>query len=130
MTQVLTTQKWVRSEKGWVAGVCQGIGERMDLSPALLRIAWLFSILFFGVGLLFYFILAICLPVEGREDKASQAKILGVCARLAGKFDMDVGLTRALAVVIGLGSFGTTLLAYIILHFLIPEESNGMKNIN
>lgn len=130
MTQALTAGKWVRSREGWVAGVCQGIGERMDISPALLRLGWLISILFFGVGLLFYFIAAFCLPVEGKEDKAYEARVLGVCSRLAEKFDMDVGLTRILAVVIGLSSLGTTVLAYIILHFLVPGNSNNLKNIN
>ena len=130
MTQTLMQSKWVRSEKGWIAGVCQGLGERFDIAPGVLRALWVLSVLFLGIGLLFYFICAFCLPVEGREEQAYEPKILGVCARLAVKFDMDVGLLRILAVVIALGSFGTTVLAYIILHFLVPDSDNNFKNLN
>ncbi|MCJ8275337.1 MAG: PspC domain-containing protein [Bdellovibrionales bacterium] len=130
MTQNVLQSRWIRSERGWVAGVCQGLGERFDTSPGVLRALWMMSILFFGVGLFFYFICAFCLPVEGKEHLVDEGKILGVCARLSEKFDMDVGLLRILAVIIGLGSFGTTILAYIILHFLIPSNENTLKNLN
>ena len=130
MTQTLVQSKWIRSEKGWIAGVCQGLGERFDIAPGVLRALWLLSILFLGVGLLFYFICAFCLPVEGKEDQAHEAKILGVCARLSEKFDMDIGLVRILAVVIAFGSLGTTILAYIILHFLVPDSDNNLKDLN
>lgn len=130
MTQTIVQSKWIRSEKGWVAGVCQGLGERFDIAPGILRALWLLSILFLGIGLVFYFICAFCLPVEGKEESANEAKILGVCGRLSEKFDMDVGLLRILAVIIGLGSMGTTVLAYIILHFLVPSSDKDLKNIN
>lgn len=123
MTQAIVQSKWIRSERGWIAGVCQGLGERFDIAPGILRLFWVLSVLLFGVGLIFYFICAFCLPIEGKEDKAYEPKILGVCSRLAQKLDMDVGLIRVLTVIIALGSIGVTIVGYIILHFLIPNES-------
>lgn len=113
---------WVRSDKGWVAGVCRGLAERFDLNPMGVRALWLVSILFFGFGFLFYFICALCLPVEGHEQSVQEPKFLGVCYRIAKKFDLDVGLLRILTVVIALGSVGTTMIAYVIIHFLIPKS--------
>ena len=130
MTQTIVQSKWIRSERGWIAGVCQGLGERFDIAPGVLRAFWVLSVLFFGAGFLFYFICAFCLPVEGKEDRAYEAKLLGVCSRLAQKLDMDVGLVRVLTVIIALGSFGVTVVGYIILHFLIPNDSNSIRDIN
>lgn len=123
MNQFDIKTPWTRSPNGWIAGVCQGIGERLDVSPGGVRLLWLLSVLFFGVGFLFYIICAICLPMKGKEQEAQKPKILGVCYRLSQRFDMDVGLIRILTVVIALGSMGTTLLAYILIHFLVPQQS-------
>ncbi|MCB0378471.1 MAG: PspC domain-containing protein [Bdellovibrionales bacterium] len=121
MKTVSIEQPWVRSRNGWILGVCEGIGRRFDMAPGVVRLLWLLSVLFLGFGFFFYFIVGISLPVEGKEHLAYQPRILGVCARLARALNFDVGLTRVLAVVIALGSLGTTLLAYIILHFLVPN---------
>lgn len=122
MNQVVVDQPWTRSSDGWIAGVCQGFADRFEVNAGFIRLIWLGSILFAGVGFLIYFICAFCLPVEGNEASAQKAKFLGVCLRLSHKTDMDVGLLRILAVVIALGSFGTTILAYIIIHFLLPKQ--------
>jgi len=122
MNAIRLQNQWTRSSDGWLAGVCQGLGERFAVSTGLLRLIWLMSVLFFGVGLILYFICAFCLPVEGREEEALKPKILGVCVRLSQRLDMDVGLLRILMVLIALGSFGTTALAYIVIHFLLPTE--------
>lgn len=123
MNQVHILNQWTRSENGWIAGVCQGLGDRFDINPGALRLLWLASILFFGVGFLVYFIVAFCLPVKGQEEASQKPKIMGVCLRLSHRMDLDVGLLRILAVLIALGSFGTTVLAYFLIHFLIPTES-------
>lgn len=123
MNQLKLNDQWTRSEDGWVAGVCQGLAERFDMNAGALRLLWLFSVLFFGVGFLVYFIFALCLPVEGREEKALQPKFLGVCLRLSERTGLDVGLLRVITILIGIGSFGTTALAYILANFLIPRES-------
>lgn len=45
-----------------VSGVCQGIAEYFDMDPSIVRIAFAFTILFMGTGLLLYIIMAIVLP--------------------------------------------------------------------
>lgn len=120
---------WVRSNRGWIAGVCRGLAERFDLNPMGVRLLWLVSVLFLGFGFLFYFICALCLPAEGHEASAQEAKLLGVCYRISKKFDLDVGLLRVLTVVIALGSIGTTLIAYVIVHFLMPKTADHPQQL-
>ena len=123
MKEISLRNQWTRSEDGWIAGVCQGIGEKLDVNPMVLRLFWMGSVLFFGAGLFMYFICAFCLPLEGHEAKAMEPKFLGVCSRVARKLDLDIGLVRVITVVVGIGSMGTTLLAYVLVHFLVPEPS-------
>ena len=127
MKPIRLQNQWTRSNDGWLAGVCQGLGERFEINPNFLRLMWFISVLFFGVGLLFYFICAICLPLEGQEEEALKPRILGVCSRLSQRMDIDVGLVRVLAILIGLGSFGTTVIAYFIIHFILPRETSFQK---
>ena len=81
MTGEMLEIPWTRSPNGWVAGICQGVGERFDIKPNVIRIIWLLSVFFVGAGLVFYIICALCLPVQGREKYARQPKFLGVCYR-------------------------------------------------
>jgi phage shock protein C len=115
--------QWTRSSEGWLAGVCQGLGERFDINPGLLRLIWFVSIFFFGVGLFLYFVCAFVIPVEGKEDSVLQPKVLGVCLRLADRLDVDVTPLRILSIFALMGSFGTILFVYIALHFLLPQSS-------
>ncbi len=130
MTGDLLQNPWTRSPNGWLAGVCQGVGERFDIKPNVIRIIWFLSVFFIGAGLVFYIICALCLPVQGREEYARQPKLLGVCYRLSEKLNVDVGLLRIVTVLIGLGSLGTTALAYIVIHFLLGSSTNHDRSIN
>ena len=49
-----------------IAGVCGGIGDKYAISPAIIRIIFIFSALFYGLGFLVYLILAIFVPAEPR----------------------------------------------------------------
>ncbi len=124
----LYSQPWTRSEDGWIAGVCEGIGRQLDVNPGLIRLFWLGSVLFFGVGFLLYFIFAFCLPVEGNEEQARNSRFLGVCSRLAEKTEIDLGLIRVATVIIALSSFGATLIFYLLLHFLLEKEPTNKPN--
>lgn len=121
--------KWVRSQNGVIFGVCQGLGERFDLAPWLLRLILIGVVFVFGTGILVYFVLSAALPREDRLQFASDKRILGVCARLAEHFDIDVGLTRAAAIFLGIASFGATLVGYVVLYFLIPERPSAARMI-
>ncbi|MER2599398.1 MAG: PspC domain-containing protein [Caldilineales bacterium] len=48
--------------------------------------------------------------------------IAGVCGGIGAYFGIDPVLVRVLAVVLGLGSFGTLLVLYLLLAFIIPLE--------
>ena len=48
---------WLRSKNGIIAGVCQGVADRLVVHPWLIRGLWLASVLFFGAGLVLHFLL-------------------------------------------------------------------------
>ena len=112
--QKLHSQKWVRSQNGIFAGVCEGLGKSFDIDPWLIRLVWLASILALGTGFLVYLIFAFCLPREDRLYDAEQNKLLGVCYRISQSTGLDVGLVRAGAIMLALASLGTTVIGYFI----------------
>ena len=114
--------QWSRSHDGILAGVCRGIAERFEVDVMLVRMAWIFSILFFGAGLGVYIVLALGLP---RQDKLSEAynfRIIGVCSRFARRFDLDVGLTRVGFLTLLIVSGGVVFLVYLLLYFILPKD--------
>ena len=121
-TVSLSQMQWVRSKDGVFAGVCAGLAKQFDIEPWLVRAAWLVAVLFFGTGILFYLILAFALPREDQLHEAHEKRFLGVCARISRKTGLDIGLVRTLAVVLGVFSFGATIVGYIVLYFVLPAE--------
>ena len=113
---------WLRSRDGLVAGVCRGVATRLNIDPWMVRIVWLALTLAFGTGLLLYVILAICLPREDLLEQAYERKLLGVCARLSRSAGIEIGVVRTLAVLLGLASFGATVVGYVILYFVMPDD--------
>lgn len=50
----------------FVAGVCGGIGEYLEIDPTVIRVIWaLFTIFSMGVGILAYLAAWIIIPEEG-----------------------------------------------------------------
>ncbi|NOQ55690.1 MAG: PspC domain-containing protein [Nanohaloarchaea archaeon] len=47
-----------------LAGVCGGIGEYLDIDPTVVRILWIVSVIFGGIGILVYILCAIVIPEE------------------------------------------------------------------
>ncbi len=45
-----------------IFGVCGGIAEYFNIDPTIVRIIWAVCVLFFGTGILAYFIVAFILP--------------------------------------------------------------------
>lgn len=114
---------WVRSDKGVLFGVCQGIAPIFGLDVILLRIIWLVALFSFGAGLVLYLILAIALPRVDQLDQAHSRKLLGVCARISKRYDMEVGIVRSGFILLTLVSLGFGgLVLYVILHLVIPKE--------
>ncbi len=123
----LTRMQWVRSPDGIFAGVCEGIGKQLDMNPWVLRAAWSATVLFFGTGLLFYLIMAFALPRSDKMANALGKRYFGVCSRLARKLSIDIGLVRALTVILSVFSFGATIFGYLILYFVLPEDDGIME---
>ncbi len=68
-----------------IAGVAAGVAEYLDLDPTIVRLLWVLSVFFGGLGLLLYFVMALVVPAEPegysgeaeagwhRADRSSQA---------------------------------------------------------
>jgi len=123
----LSTQ-WVRGTEGILAGVCKGLAERFQVDVMLVRLFWLFSVLFFGVGLGLYFVLAVSLPRQDRVAAALEDKLMGVAARFALRFDLDVGLVRTAFLLLLFFTGGTFFLAYLIMYVVLPKKNNQLNN--
>jgi phage shock protein PspC (stress-responsive transcriptional regulator) len=54
-----------------IAGVSSGLAEYLDIDVTLIRILWIVSIFFGGLGLLLYLIMAIVVPMEPDERYAA-----------------------------------------------------------
>lgn len=47
-----------------IAGVCSGLGEYFNIDPTLIRIIFLICTLFWGFGILVYFICWLAMPTK------------------------------------------------------------------
>ena len=114
---------WTRSEEGWLAGVCQGLGESFDINPGMLRLLWIASVMFFGFGIFLYFVCAFCFPIANQMSTKEDNFVLGVCRRIAERVELETAIVRVVAIFLLFGSFGTVSLIYILLHFILPNKS-------
>jgi len=58
------------SKDRWIGGVCGGLGAATPIASWMWRVVFIFCLLTFGVGLLLYVLLWICLP--GEKPKSEQ----------------------------------------------------------
>lgn len=115
--------KWVKSSDGAILGVCKGVARALDLPTGIVRILWILAILFGGIGIGLYIMLAISLPREDRQDQALQPLFLGVCAKVAKRSQLEIGIVRFLAICLTFLSLGATLVGYIVLYFVFDDKS-------
>ena len=115
------TTTWTRSADGLVAGVCTGLARRFGVETWAVRFIWVMAVLFFGAGLLVYFVLAVCLPREDQVPRAYRRMLLGVCSRLARRTDIEIGLVRVAAIALAGTTLGAAVVGYVVLYFLLPE---------
>lgn len=57
-----------------IAGVASGLAEYFDVDPTIVRILWVLSFFFGGVGLLLYIAMAIIVPMEPQVSLAPDAQ--------------------------------------------------------
>ena len=115
-------KRWVRSSDGWVFGVFEGLGERFEVEPNLLRVIWFLSVFLFGSGIFLYLLLSMVLPREDKLDRYEESKVLGVCLKLSRNYGVDPGLVRLITVMSFFASFGLSLIAYVALFIFLPEN--------
>ena len=121
----LPKYNWVRAGDGALAGVCKGLGQSLGIEVWMLRVAWLVGVLWFGTGILLYLILAFCLPRVDKLDQALDSKILGVCARIAKRYRIEVGLVRTGFVLLAFITFGVAILGYGLSYFMLPKADQS-----
>jgi len=120
--------KWVRAKDGALAGVCKGLARALDIPVGAFRLLWLLSVLFLGAGLGVYILFAVSLPREDKVGEALQPRLLGVCAKIARRTEIEVGVVRFLTISLSLLSFGATVVGYIVLYFIMDENKDNNSN--
>lgn len=118
---------WARASDGIFAGVCKGLADRLGVDPWLVRVLWLLAVCVFGTGLAIYIMLAIAFPRADKMQDAHKKKLLGVCYRLSKNSDLDLGLTRFLCIILACLSLGGTVIAYIVLSFILPWPATNQR---
>ncbi len=119
--------KWVRAKDGAIFGVCKGLARALDIQPGLFRLIWVASVLFFGAGLWLYLLLAVSLPREDKLVEALDARLLGVCAKIAVRTEVEVGLARFMMICLALMSMGATVFGYIVLYFVMDSKKSQIS---
>lgn len=129
-----------RSSNGYIAGICEGLGQQYGINSTIIRLIWLAAILFFGTGILLYLVLWWVVPHEdavpvdaaiwrklqdGRHEAplqrtVSDRKFLGVCGGLARYWNIDPSLVRLAVLSLATMSFGLVGVAYLVVAFFIP----------
>lgn len=117
-----TNLRWVRARDGMLGGVCTGVARGLDVGVGVVRLAWVIAVLFLGCGVLAYLLCWIALPRDDRLDRAHEKRMLGVCARLSQRGDIEVGLARLAALTLLLMSAGTAIVGYILLYAVLPSD--------
>jgi len=56
------SQKKLLRKEGTFLGVCAGLADYLDVDVTIIRIAFVFSVLFAGFGIIPYLILALVMP--------------------------------------------------------------------
>lgn len=56
-----------------LAGVASGVAEYFDIDPTIVRVLWIISIFFGGLGLFAYIVMAIIMPIEPEEAGSGPA---------------------------------------------------------
>lgn len=106
-------KRWVKSDTGIVAGVCEGLGKGFNIDPWVLRICLLISIFVFQFGVLLYVLAIFALPNEYELAESDDKKVLGVCSSLSEILGLETGLIRLVALFMLFASFGFGLVVYL-----------------
>ena len=111
--------RFVRAPDGAIGGVAKGLAQTFGFRTGAMRLAWVLSVLYLGLGLGLYVALWICLPRADRPADSYNRKLLGVCARLAAQLSFEPAIVRLVTIALTLLSLGSGVLAYVVLYFVL-----------
>lgn len=119
--------KFIRSDHGWIGGVCEGFGKALNINPHTIRFLFVVLTLFFGLSILIYPMLYAIMPAQNTLLRYEREMLLGVCYRISLKTKQDLVLVRFMACLVGFLSFGSVLLAYFAI-FIYFEFKTTLNN--
>jgi len=114
--------RFTRSSNGIIGGVCQGLGEGLDIDPWAIRLFWILTICLLGSGIVVYLIAWFSLPRRDKLEDYYKKKILGVCLKISEQSTVELPLVRFIALFSLFASFGISILIYLFLYFFMPEN--------
>jgi phage shock protein PspC (stress-responsive transcriptional regulator) len=114
-----------------IAGVCAGLGAHFDIDPVIIRLFFVFSVFFGGLGVLAYAILWIMVPLQGGSAaeqgvrtklqlSSSDRKIAGVCGGLGEYCAIDPVFFRVGFVVLAF-TCGIGIVLYLAFWLIVPR---------
>jgi phage shock protein PspC (stress-responsive transcriptional regulator) len=125
---------------GLVGGVCGGLARKLDIPAFVLRIALVVSFFCtFGITLLIYFAAVVSFPNQLTAAFTNQPKFLGVCHRLAPKFNIhETWMRFALLVVFIFTGFVPVFAGYMLVFLIMaatteesrPRNPSGFRDVN
>lgn len=127
---------------GVIAGVAQGLADRMGIDVILVRLALILVSCLGGTGVLFYLVYWAIVPRResivlepavldalGKRTfrrTVTDKKISGVCAGLARGWNIDPAVIRFVALALLCASFGSALLVYLVAALVMPGTSSAI----
>lgn len=103
MTESKKTKKLTRSrDNRWIGGVAAGIGRYLNVDPTIVRIAFVASLIFGGIGVLAYLVLLAVVPIEGdpnepapQPDGSKRLWVIGGTVGIGILALVSIGITGA-----------------------------------
>ena len=118
-----------------ISGVCSGLGNYFNIDPTLIRLLFIFLMVFTGFlhVIIAYFILVLIIPIEPRSNiqrnykrlyrSQTDKKLAGVCGGLAEFLKMDSTLIRIIYIVLLIFTALVPMtIIYAIAWLVIPEK--------
>jgi len=114
-------------KNGVFGGVCGGLAYKLDIPAFVLRLALLVSAFCtFGLTLLIYFAAVVAFPNTLTAAFIEQPKFLGVCKRLAPKFNIHVTWMRfAILTVFVFTGFLPVFAVYMLAFLILASTDSG-----
>lgn len=109
----MSQERLEKSNQGLLTGVASGIAEYYNIDPILIRLAFLISALFFGLGLIVYIFMYIIMPDSKSHSRKFSSKdffaffliIIGTLYLCRNFFGLNINRYIMPLLLIGIGLF-------------------------